>query len=111
LNPNSGNAQVKQKFWFSIFKVSGDSMIPDYKNGDFVVILRSPFCIRRFKIGDTIIFNHIHYGVLIKTIENILPTGELFVRGKVENSLDSRRLGYVHINSVIGKVIWLIGKE
>lgn len=80
--------------------------MPDYQNGDFVLILRSPFCITRFKSGDLIIFSHPFYGLLIKRIHEILPNGDLYVIGNLENSLDSRKLGYIPNANVIGKVIW-----
>lgn len=83
-------------------------MLPEYQEGDFVVITRSPFLFRQLSRGDVILFNHDNFGTLIKKIEDILPGGEYFVRGTQENSLDSRKLGYVPRSAVKGKVIWHI---
>jgi len=72
--------------------------------------MKSPFLFRQLSRGDIIVFNHDNYGTLIKIIESVLPGGEFFVRGTQENSLNSRRLGYIPRSAVKGKVIWHIRK-
>ena len=86
-------------------------MYPEYDEGDFVIIMRSPFLFGHLTKGDTIIFSHVQYGILIKKIEDVLPSGDLFVKGKQKNSLDSNKLGCISLTSVIGKVIWHIRKN
>jgi len=86
-------------------------MVPDYQNGDFVLILRSPFNINKYRLNDIIIFTHPLYGILIKRIHEILPNGDIFVRGNFINSLDSRKLGHIPMANVIGKVIWSIKRR
>ena len=81
-------------------------MSPDYKNGDFVLIVTFRFFLNRLKTGDTIIFNHQLYGTLIKRIASFDPkTAEVYVEGNRSDSLDSRRLGTIRRDAVRGKVI------
>ncbi len=93
-----------------VLRVTGDSLSPKYKEGDFVVIIRFPFLIRRLKEGDTIVFHHHLYGTLIKRILRFADDGQIYITGTHENSLDSRRLGPIHRSTVRGKVIWHIHK-
>lgn len=89
-----------------IHKVTGDSMSPDFQEGDFVVLARMPFLLKRLKTGDIIIFDHKLYGTLIKRIASFDPeTAEAYVEGTRPDSLDSRRLGLIRRESIRGKVI------
>jgi signal peptidase I len=94
----------------AIQKVVGDSMSPQYQEGDFVVITTVPFFLRRIRSGDVIIFDHSYYGRLIKRVQGFTPTGEVYVSGTQENSLDSRRLGPIRRDKIKGKVILHISK-
>jgi len=89
-----------------IHKVTGDSMSPDFQDGDFVVLTRIPILLNRLKIGDIIIFDHKLYGTLIKRIASFDPeTAEAYVEGTRPDSLDSRRLGTIRRSAIRGKVI------
>jgi type IV secretory pathway protease TraF len=91
---------------FRILKVTGDSMTPDFQEGDFVVLASAPFVLKRLKVGDTIVFEHRLYGRLIKRISAFDPeTTEPYVEGTRPDSLDSRRLGTVRREAIRGKVI------
>jgi signal peptidase I len=91
---------------FRIHKVSGDSMTPDFQEGDFVLIGTAPFFLKRLKVGDTIIFQHKLYGTLIKRITAFdSVTREAYVAGTSPESLDSRRLGTIRRENIRGKVI------
>ena len=91
---------------FRIHKVVGDSMSPDFREGDFVVLATAPFFLKRLKVGDTIIFKHKLYGTLIKRIASFDPeTVEAYVEGTGPDSLDSRRLGTIRREAIRGKVI------
>jgi len=86
-------------------------MLPEYKEGDFVVINEIPFFLRQLSKDDIIIFNHTVYGILIKKIDSYLPGEGYFVSGTHEKSLDSNKLGYIPMNAIRGKVIWHIRKS
>lgn len=92
-------------------KVSGESLTPEFQEGDFVLIAKIPFLLSRLKPGDVIVFRQPEFGVMIKKIDFILPGGsEFFVIGSHDRSLDSRRFGPVKRDDLIGKVIWHIRK-
>lgn len=94
-----------------LLKITGESMSPDFQEGDFVAIATVPFILKRLKIGDTIIFEHKLYGTLIKRVRAFEEvTGDLYVEGTQENSLDSRRLGPIRQGSIRGKVVVHIKK-
>ena len=89
-----------------ILKVTGNSMSPDYQEGDYVVIATGSFFLRRLKAGDIVVFQHGGYGTLIKKLDRFAENGDLIVSGTQADSLDSRRLGPITLKSVRGKVIW-----
>jgi phage repressor protein C with HTH and peptisase S24 domain len=92
-----------------VIQVTGDSLSPEFKEGDYVVVTTIPFFLRRLKAGDTIVFQHHSYGTLIKKVLRLVPqSGEVYVIGSQDNSLDSRRLGPIPQDAVRGKVIWHI---
>ena len=89
-----------------VLRISGDSMSPDYREGDFVVIATAPFLFHILKPGDVIAFEHGYYGLLIKRISRRGDaTDEFIVEGVNSNSLDSRRLGPVRLDAIRGRVI------
>ena len=91
-----------------LLKVTGTSLLPFYYEGDFVLLLKIPFFINRWiQPGDTVVFRHQDYGLMIKNVSRISPDmGEIFVLGTHPGSTDSRQFGAVSIDLVLGKVIW-----
>lgn len=87
-----------------ILKITGDSMSPDYNEGDFVAIATVPFVLRRIRPGDVVVFEHGLYGTLIKRVGAVTLEG-LLVNGTRADSLDSRRLGPIDPARVTGKVL------
>jgi nickel-type superoxide dismutase maturation protease len=93
-------------------KVTGESLSPLFQDGDYVLVAKFPFLLRRIRPGDIVVFRQVDYGTLIKRVERLSPDGdELFVKGTHELSTDSRRFGAVHRSDLIGKVIWSIHKK
>jgi len=94
-----------------LFKVSGDSLSPAFREGDFVLIAKIPFFLCPIREGDVIVFRHERYGVMIKRVAFLEPEmDEVFVLGEGENSTDSRKFGPISRKNVLGKVIWHIRK-
>jgi len=91
-----------------IIKVTGESLSPEYKEGDYVIIVTYPFFLR-LKPGDTIVFDQPEYGRVIKKIQRI-EYNLIYVSGAHANSVDSRRFGPVPRKNILGKVIWHIQK-
>ena len=93
-----------------LFKVRGDSLAPEYSQGDFVVVSKIPFFIAPPSPGDVIAFRQPGYGLLIKRIQNLSPEGGLNVIGNNPESVDSRVFGPVRRKDILGKVIWHVRK-
>ncbi len=90
-----------------ILRVSGESLAPGYHDGDYVLV-RS---VRRrsIKPGDVVVFRHHSYGLMMKQVERIDAGGKEFhVVGTQPGSLDSRQLGPISGDLIVGKVIWHI---
>ena len=94
---------------FRILRVTGESLSPDYQDGDFVVLATSPH-LYHIKPGDVIVFEHGEYGTLIKRVTHVLPE-EVYVTGTHEHSLDSRKLGAIERKTITGKVLLHIRKD
>ena len=93
---------------FQVLRIHGESMAPEYKDGDFVLLMK-PF---RGKLnrGDIVVFDNELYGTLVKSIQKITDGG-IYVLGTGKKSLDSRRLGPIKPASIRGKVIWHIHRH
>jgi nickel-type superoxide dismutase maturation protease len=92
-----------------LFKISGQSLLPDYQEGDFVLTARLRRFLRSVERGDVVVFRHPRYGVMIKRVEDMGPeAGQVFVIGTNGRSVDSRRFGPVSMDELLGKVIWHI---
>ena len=94
-----------------LLKITGDSLTPDYQNGDFVIISKIPFLFTPPSPGDIIAFRQPGYGQMIKRIQQITPDGEVNVIGSHPESIDSREFGPVRKETILGKVIWHIRKD
>lgn len=92
-----------------LLKVSGDSLSPVYKNGDFVLVAKIPLLFKSLQRGDMVAFHHNIYGTMIKQVEDISINGEsIMVTGFNQYSVDSAQFGSISRDAIIGKVIWHI---
>ena len=94
-----------------MLKITGDSLAPDYQEGDFVLISKIPFLFSPPAPGDVVAFQQPGYGLLIKRIQLINPDISLNVIGTHAESIDSRVFGPVKRHHLLGKVIWHIRKS
>ncbi|OGN93182.1 MAG: hypothetical protein A2Y88_15090, partial [Chloroflexi bacterium RBG_13_48_10] len=76
-----------------LFKITGDSLTPEFKEGDFVLVSKVPFLFIPPSPGDIIAFRQPGYGLLIKRIQQITPDNSLNVIGNHTESIDSRVFG------------------
>jgi signal peptidase I len=89
-----------------LLKVSGDSLLPMYRDGDFVLASKIPYLFGTIMPGDVVVFRHKVYGTMIKKVQSVVPDkGEIYVVGTHENSVDSRQFGTINKRDVVGKVI------
>jgi phage repressor protein C with HTH and peptisase S24 domain len=93
-----------------VLKVSGHSLEPRYRDGDFVLISKIPILFGWLHQGDEIVFHQRGYGTLIKIVERL--EGEaIYVMGLHSMSVDSRNFGPINRQAVIGKVIWRFKRQ
>jgi signal peptidase I len=96
---------------FRIIKVTGDSLSPFYIHGDYVITTTWYGLFGHIHPGDTVVFVDPDYGMMIKKVTTVKKESQkLFVLGNQPRSVDSRQLGPIPFESVIGKVIWQIKK-
>jgi signal peptidase I len=89
-----------------LIKVSGHSLEPVYRDGDFVLVSKIPILFGRLKTGDVVIFYHKSYGLMIKKVERMdLQADRIYVVGMHEDSVDSRTFGPVGKKDLAGKVV------
>jgi nickel-type superoxide dismutase maturation protease len=93
----------------NLLKVSGNSLRPTYQEGDFVVVFKISCFLGTVKYGDVIVFRHPMYGLMIKRVDRVASDRkQIYVVGTHEDSVDSRQLGPISSEAVVGKVIWHI---
>lgn len=96
---------------FKIISVTGDSLTPEFQQGDFVVIATSPLFYRNIKRGDVLVFSNEQHGTMIKKFSHYEGNQEkLFVTGTHPLSIDSADFGPIDREDLMGKVIWHIRK-
>jgi signal peptidase I len=94
-----------------LLKIVGDSLTPEYQNGDFVIISKIPFLFVPPSTGDIVAFQQPGYGLLIKCIRGLNQDGSVDVIGAHPDSIDSRVFGPINEKNILGKVIWHIRKS
>ncbi len=91
---------------FRVLRISGDSLLPDYREGDFVVVSKIPYLFFAPAVGDVVVFRQPGYGLLIKAIQCVDPrAGTVEVRGTYAVSVDSQIFGSVALDAIVGKVV------
>ncbi len=96
---------------FRVLKVAGNSLLPTYRDGDFVLVSKIPFLFGKIRQGDVIAFRHKAYGTMIKEVQWVARNkDEIYVLGTHEDSVDSRHFGPIVRQDVLGKVLWHIKK-
>ena len=93
-----------------LLKIRGDSLTPEFQEGDFVLVSKVPFFFSPVSPGDIIAFRQPGYGLLIKRVQSVDRDGEIEVIGSHPDSIDSRVFGPIRDKDIIGKVIWHIRK-
>ncbi len=83
------------------FKIRDESMLPTLKPGDYLFV--NKFSKKLFTM-DIIVFKH-DDKFLVKRIEKIFGDKIFVIGDNTSSSTDSRTLGYIDKNSVVGKVL------
>lgn len=91
-----------------IFKVSGHSMQPTLYYHDKVFVSNIPYLFREPKSGDMIAYyDSESKKTFIKRIKDIKNEQYYVIGDNSNDSRDSRQLGWVKRNAIIGKVIYI----
>ncbi len=95
-----------------LLKVTGLSLYPIYKDGDYVFVSRIPILFQGIRPGDVVVIQHPRLGKLIKLVERLEDGGRsVYVIGLDADSVDSRSFGAIPRERVLGKVFWHIPKK
>jgi nickel-type superoxide dismutase maturation protease len=93
----------------SCYKVTGNSMLPKFYCGDFVLAYRRFHSV--FKQGDVVVVEHAQFGKIIKRIITIENGGTLLLVGdNIAVSTDTFTLGSIQPEQVLGRVIWYVSR-
>ncbi|MCF6243562.1 MAG: S24/S26 family peptidase [Sulfurovum sp.] len=87
-----------------IFRISGDSLYPYYKNGQRV-LGRKVFSKTNIKLNDTVVFEKDSYGLMIKQVK-FIENNAYFVEGTSPSSIDSRNFGALTHKELKYKVLF-----
>ena len=88
------------------YKVSGNSMAPTVREGEYVMAEKISFWFKNPKENDIIVFNNGNSQKLIKRIIR-KSQNSFWVEGDNKNySNDSRHFGEIKLNDILGKVIY-----
>ena len=94
------------------FKIADRSMLPNFKEGDFILAEKFSYLFSKPKENDVIVLKHPHNSkFLLKRISKAI-NGAVFVEGdnKTESE-DSRQFGPVSKSHVVGKVLMHVRKN
>ena len=96
-------------FPFRRFRVEDESMRPTLEPGDYVVVNRWAYRVRRPRQGDLVVVRdpHVADRFLVKRVSDATAATHVQLAGdNVATSRDSRVFGAVPVERIIGKV-WL----
>lgn len=87
-----------------LFKISGNSLFPLYKDGQRVLCLKTS---RFYKIkkNDIVVFSKDSYGLMIKQVTSV-ENEEYYVKGTDPFSIDSRNFGTISFDEILYKVLF-----
>ena len=54
-----------------LLKIAGQSLEPEYRKGDFVLVSKIPFLFAPPRAGDIVAFHHAKHGTMIKRVQSI----------------------------------------
>lgn len=86
-------------------KVTEPSMVPVLNPGDWIVMVRRPFC--KVRRGDLVLIEHPLFGNLLKKVDGMLA-GKVSVIANQPEGMDSRTFGLVDMSWIKGKLLFKI---
>jgi len=94
-----------------IVKVTGKSLSPLFLPGDYVITGNSPILFGEICVGDTVVFSHPSYGLMIKNVHIVdSENQQILVEGNHSLSLTSDQIGPINLSTIFGKVLFHVKK-
>ena len=95
----------------AVYRVSGDSMAPEIRERDYVVVNKLSFLLRGPRVGDVVVSRHpTTHKPIVKRVAEVVE-GRYILRGDNEReSSDSRTFGPVQRRLLLGKV-WRVIRQ
>ena len=95
-----------------IYKISGDSMSPQYLNEDYVLALKVRFIPSFFlKKNQDFIIRHKIYGDMLKRLFSKKENGEYLFTGLNEQSISTEQIGALEKEHLKGLVLWKVSSK
>ena len=88
-----------------IYRVNGNSMLPEMNSGDYVICLKSQIGMR---VGANVVVDHRIYGTIVKRIKKKDPRGYLWLSGNNPSSVQGSQIGWVSYEQVLGRVLFTV---
>ena len=96
-------------FPISIFKVRGRSMLPSFREGDYLLVCNIAYLLSSLKKGDVVIARHpSDKQLILKRILKIKDKKYFLAGDNQKDSSDSKNFGKVNRKSLVGKVFFKI---
>jgi len=93
----------------TIVKVSGRSMEPKYKDGDYLLLLKRS--VKKLRQGNDIVFSHPIYGTMVKQIKSVNSSNQIFTAiGLNPESLSEEVMGEISFKTIKGFPIYHFSK-
>lgn len=93
--------QPRGLFGWRIVRVNGGSMSPRLPPDSYALFRPA----RRVHAGDIVLADHVRYGWIIKQVRELVDDG-VTLEGIAPESTASDRLGVVHWDRLMGKLVW-----
>jgi len=87
-------------------RISGNSMHPTLRDGDYIVASR--IFSKKIMPGDIVIVSHPIYKEIIKRVELIDGEDNLWLVGDGTDTLSTAKMGAIPRSAFMGKMIWHI---
>ena len=106
---SSGAVKLRWIFGWTLVRISGHSMEPALRNGDYAILkrLKSP---GNLDAGDIVLVNHPRFGLIIKAVRARDGAASVFLEGASAASTPRDELGSVGSQCVLATLVWRIAQ-
>lgn len=87
-------------------RISGNSMDPTLRNGDYIVAAKSYFT--HYQVADIVLVQHPQFGEIIKRIYQIDDNLQYWLCGDGTDTLSPQTMGAINRSDIKAKLLWHI---